>query len=222
MKLKNVIYDGSVIAISGVDSAYYPRNLIKQLINADIRDLTVIFNELNAENEGVSELTCDVVELIKTNKVTKLITSHLGSLSTEWEKYLDEVEILPMDILNFKIQAGANHIAGICVKKDYALLYRSEQWVRDHLVSGGEYVMEEAINADVSLVLADTIDPDNLHLAWNGTAFNCIDVARCGNMCFVEALKVDKLGYDDVDVPGQYVTGWIKSADDSFRKYNWK
>ena len=118
MKLKNVIYDGSVIAISGVDSAYYPRNLIKQLINADIRDLTVIFNELNAENEGVSELTCDVVELIKTNKVTKLITSHLGSLSTEWEKYLDEVEILPMDILNFKIQAGANHIAGICVKKN--------------------------------------------------------------------------------------------------------
>ena len=225
VELREHLYSGQTIAISGVDSAYYPKLLVKELLKSDVNDLTVIFNETNA----VYDPDGDVADLIHAGKVTRLITSHLGILSRNWEEYLDYVEILPMDILAFKLQAGANHLPGIAVPASYAKLYRTEKrfpgWMKANafIPAGGEpMVFEAALNADISLVVADRLDPVTFNVGYTGTSYNCMDIARCSTHCFAEAYQLGPVGYDETYFPGQYLKGYVKSETDKGVKTNWE
>lgn len=159
------------------------------------------------------------MDLIYNGQVTKLITSHLGELDKTFNEHLEEIEILPMDILSFKIQVGAQHIpgkGGIYVSKEYAELYRDQEYMSKYgftLPNGDEVVLEKPFNPDLSIVSVDEIDLDTFHCSFTGgTSFNCIESAKTGNMCFVEYHnKVLGMNPDDVDIPGQYIDGAIKS-----------
>lgn len=219
--VENHLYSSQTIAISGVDSSFYPKLLINEILKSDVSDLTVIFNEINA----VYDPAGDVFDLIKEGKVSKLITSHLGILAKEWSKHLDSIEILPMDIFAFKVQAGANRLPGIVIDSDYAKLYRAPEWMKKYSFNGPQghkMVFEGAINADISIIFADRIDPNTMSVEYFGTSYNCMDIARCGNMCFVEASELSHVDYNKTFIPGQYIKGYIKSDTDKYVKTNWE
>lgn len=219
-KLNDHLYNGQTIAISGVDSSFYPKSLIKVIKESGVSDLTLIYIENNSDLDKAG----DPMELIYNGQVTKLITSHLGEMSKTFSKFLDDIELLPMDVLAFKMQAGANKLPGITIAYDYAKLYRDAEWLDRHsffIPGKGKFVMEEALNADISLICADNIDPDTMHCSFEGTNFNSIDVARCGTSCFAEYNKLKTITFDEVDLPGQYISGIIAS-EKSFSKTNWQ
>lgn len=214
----NHLYDEQTIAIGGVDSSLYPKNLIKQIEESGVKNLKLIYIENNDDRDPEG----DPLDLIYNGQVSKLVISHLGALSKDFNKYIDELELIPMDIFCFKVQAGANRLPGIVIDYDYAKLYRDKNWLESHkfTVDGKNYVFEPALNADISIIAADFIDPRNFNCKFSGTMFNSADVARCGNMCFAEYNELKELNFDEVDIPGQYINGIIEGKI-SFYKTNW-
>lgn len=221
MDIKEYLRDGMTIAISGIDSSYYPKKLVKAIKDSGVKDLTLIYIENNADfdKEG------DPIELILNGQVKKLITSHLGYLAKTWQDYLQEVELLPMDVLAFKMQAGANGLPGIVYKKDYTDLYRDGRMAEKYTsfkFKDEEYVMEPSLYADLGIIYADFYDKDSKNCVWDGTAYNCPDVARMSKECIVEYGDTYTSDFDNVDLPGQYVTDAIQSDYETYPKTNWE
>ncbi len=220
---KELLHDGMTIAISGIDSSYYPRTLIKMIDESGVKDLTLVYIENNAELDPVG----DPMDLVLHGKVKKLVTSHLGYMAKTFRDYVQEVELIPMDMVAFKMQAAANRLPGVVVDKDYALLYRDTKWLNGHsfMSEGKWFVFEPAFKIDLGVVLTDCIDLDTLNCKWNGTAYNAQDVARAGDACAVEYLAAFSGNPDDADLPGAYVDCAVQSVTEvngKFSKHNWE
>jgi acetate CoA/acetoacetate CoA-transferase alpha subunit len=221
--IKDFLKDGQTIMISGIDSSYYPKKLINEIKESGVKDLTLIYIEDNSELDPAG----DPMDLILNGQVRKLVTSHLGYLAKTFRNYLEEVELVSMGSLAFRMQAGANNIPGIVLPLDLVKIYRSKEYLEENsnLIihhHDGDYIMEPALNADISIVDADNFDPDSHNVSYNGTTYNGADVARAGKICFVEYHQEKKIGYDDVDIPSAYVDGFVKSDFDHYTKTNWE
>jgi len=85
---------------------------------------------------------------------------------------------------------------------------------------GKEYVMEEALHADIALVKAYKADTRG-NLMFRGTSRNSNpDVAMSGRVCIAEAehiVEVGELNPDDVHLPGIYVDHVILATDNEKR-----
>lgn len=214
--------DGQTIAISGIDSSYYPKGLINIISESKIKNLTLIYIENNAEFDPEG----DPMKLILNGQVKKLITSHLGYMAKTYKDYLEDIELLPMDILAFKMQASANKLPGIVVDREYAELYRNAEWIESHSFESssenGIFVFEPSFDIDVGVILADEYDPKSKNCHWNGTAYNCQDVARAAKLSIVEYMNEYSSTPDTADLPGQYVDIAIKSNSNIYKKTNWE
>lgn len=218
-KIEEYLKDGITIGISGIDSSYYPKKLINAIKDSGVKNLTLFYIEDNSDIDPAG----DPMELIYNGQVSKLITSHLGELSKTFSQHLKEIELIPMDILSFKMQAGANRLPGIAVDYDYAKLYRDEAYIAKNEFAVGSklFVFEEALNSDIGIVDVDYLDPETSHCACDGTAYTSMDIARSCKVCFVEYHQEKAIGYNGVDIPGFYVTGSIKSDVEKYIKTNW-
>lgn len=217
--LEHHLYDGQVIMISGVNSAYYPKTLINKIKESGVNNLTLIYLQNNDHLDPAG----DPMQLIYNGQVTKLITSGLGELSSNYDQYLEDVEILPTDILTLKIQAGANKLPGIVVSYDKAALYRDKSFLDTHsfLSEGKSYVFEPALQADIGIAVVDNIDIESKNCSFDGTGYNSYDVIRAANLSFVEYKEIKNIHPDDVNIPGICIDGFVESPDGvSFRKTN--
>lgn len=218
VEFRNELRDGMTIAISGIDSSYYPKQLIREVKNSGVKDLTLIYIEDNTDlDDG------DPMELIYNGQVRKLITSHLGQLQKKFHEYMEEVELLPMDILAFKMKAGADRLSGITMPYDYVSLYRDEKVMEEHgfEVNGEKFAFEPALNCDMGIIVVDQLDPTTRNSSFDGTAFTSIEVSRMGDICYAETLRTGEVSFDDTDIPGAYITGYIKHEEDEYKKTNW-
>lgn len=223
-EIKNHLYDGQTIIISGLNGMYYPRNLVREICEANVNDLTLIcFNNNKVEDNTIEN--GDPLAIIKNGQVRKLITSDLGEISESYIDYVDEVEILPLEILKLKAQAAANRIqdnGGFYVSKEYASTYRDEEYINSHcfkLPNGKEVVLEAPFEADISIIATDKFNIESGNCNWNEGDYNCIDVAKTGNICFVEYYKENRDNNPyNCQLPGKYIYGYIKSSEDKFNK----
>ncbi len=200
--LEGLLFDGMTIAAGGFGLCGIPENLIEGLLKAGTRELTIVGNNAGVDDFGMGLL-------LKTRQVRRVYASYVGE-NKEFERQVLagelELHLVPQGTLAEKLRAGGAGIPGFYTRTGYGTLLTEGKEI--HVFDGKEYVLEEAIHSDLSLVKAWKGDAlGNLVFRKTARNFNPM-IATCGKMCVAEVeelVPVGALDPDQIHVPGIYV-----------------
>jgi 3-oxoacid CoA-transferase subunit A len=196
------IKDGATIMVGGFGLVGIPENLIKALCNSGVKDLIVISNNCGIDDWGLGLL-------LKNKQIKKMISSYVGE-NKEFERQVLngelEVELIPQGTLAEKIRAGGAGIPAFFTPAGVGTSICQGKETR--VFNSKEYLLEEALTADFSLIRAWKADKFG-NLIYNKTAqnFNPI-IASAGKITIaeVEILEdVEELPPNQIHTPGIYV-----------------
>ncbi|WP_338776924.1 CoA transferase subunit A [Metabacillus sp. FJAT-52054] len=202
LKAVEDIRDGAVLMVGGFGLCGIPENLILALAETGVKDLTVISNNCGVDDWGLGLL-------LKNKQIKKMISSYVGE-NKEFERQVLagelEVELLPQGTLAEKIRAGGAGIPAFFTPAGYGTEVAEGKETRSF--HGKEYVLEEALTADFSLVRA--YRADNMgNLIYNKTARNFNPMmAAAGKITIAETeelIETGLIGADQIHTPGIYI-----------------
>lgn len=163
--LAGLLKDGMTIMAGGFGLCGIPEALIYAIRDSKAKDLTVISN-----NAGIDGIGLGV--LLETRQISKMISSYVGENKMFAEQYLNgdiEVEFTPQGTLSEKIRAGGAGIPAFFTKTGVGTMVAEGKDVRTF--NGEEYIMEESLFADLSVVHAYKGDTEG-NLVYRKTARN--------------------------------------------------
>ncbi len=190
------------IAAGGFGLCGIPENLIAALVESGTRGLTIIGNNAGVDDFGMGLL-------LKARQVKKVIASYVGE-NKEFERQVLagelELQLTPQGTLAEKLRAGGAGIPGFYTRT--AAGTKLAEYKETKVFDGKEYVLEEAIRADLSIVKAWKGDKAG-NLIYRKTArnFNPM-IATCGKVCVAEVeelVEIGELDPDQIHTPGIYV-----------------
>ncbi|MCT8139594.1 CoA transferase subunit A [Anaerobacillus sp. CMMVII] len=196
------IQDGATLMVGGFGLVGIPENLIKALLEREVKDLTVISNNCGVDEWGLGLL-------LKNKQIKKMIASYVGE-NKEFERQVLsgelEVELVPQGTLAEKIRAGGAGIPAFFTPAGVGTPIAEGKETR--VFNGKEYLLEEALVADFSLVRA--MKGDKLgNLIYNKTAqnFNPM-IATAGKITIAEVEELYEIGElhpEQIHTPSVYV-----------------
>ena len=199
------IHDGATIMVGGFGLVGIPENLIKALVRSQVKNLTIISNNCGVDDWGLGLL-------LAKKQIKKMIGSYVGE-NKEFERQVLsgelEVELTPQGTLAEKIRAGGAGIPAFYTQAGVGTPLAEGVEVRTF--NGKEYLLQEALKADFSLVRAAKGDKYG-NLVYNKTAQNfnpMIAAAGKTTIAEVETLENEALSPEFIHTPGIYVTGLI-------------
>jgi 3-oxoacid CoA-transferase len=200
--LEGLLFDGMTIAAGGFGLCGIPENLIGALLEAGTKDLTIVGNNAGVDDFGMGPL-------LKTRQVKRVYASYVGE-NKEFERQVLagelELHLVPQGTLAEKLRAGGAGIPGFYTRTAFGTKLAEGKETKKF--GEKEYVLEEAIHADVSIVKAWKGDMlGNLVFRKTARNFNPM-IATCGKVCIAEVeelVDVGELGPDDIHLPGIYV-----------------
>jgi len=200
--LHGVIKDGQTIAVGGFGLCGIPSALIEGMRESGARDLTCISN-----NAGIDDFGLGV--LLQSRQIKRMIASYVGE-NIEFERqYLSgelELEFNPQGTLAERLRAGGAGIPAFFTRTGVGTVVEDGKEIRQF--GGQTYIMELALQPDVSLVKAKRADRSgNLVFARTARNFNP-DVAMAGAVTIVEVEELvdeGEIDPDDVHLPGIFV-----------------
>ncbi|MBD1378723.1 CoA transferase subunit A [Metabacillus arenae] len=196
------IQDGSTLMVGGFGLCGIPENLIIALVETGVKDLTIISNNCGVDEWGLGLL-------LQNKQIKKMISSYVGE-NKEFERQVLtgelEVELVPQGTLAEKIRAGGAGIPAFYTPAGVGTPIAEGKEVRSF--NGKDYVLEEALAADFSLVRAAKADKMG-NLLYNKTAqnFNPM-IASAGKITIAEVEEIVETGSiqaDRIHTPGIYV-----------------
>lgn len=197
------IPDGAVIMVGGFGLCGIPENLIKALSDTGVKNLTVISNNCGVDDWGLGIL-------LKNKQIKKMISSYVGENKEFERQYLSgeiEVDLIPQGTLAEKIRAGGAGIPAFYTPAGVGTPLSEGKEIR--VFNGKEYLLEEALTADFSLVSAMKADSMG-NLIYNKTAQNFNpDMAAAGKTTIAEIEEWGEIDPAQVHTPGIYVQGLI-------------
>lgn len=201
------IEDGMTLMVGGFGLVGIPENLIKALKEQKTTDLTVISNNCGVDDWGLGLLLQD-------KQIKKMISSYVGE-NKEFEKQVLngelEVDLVPQGSLAEKIRAGGAGIPAFYTPAGVGTPIAEGRETREF--NGGEYLLEEALVADVSLIRAWKADKmGNLVFRKTAQNFNPI-MAAAGKVTIAEVeeiVEVGELDPNEIHTPSIYVQGIIQ------------
>jgi 3-oxoacid CoA-transferase subunit A len=110
--LRDVVKDGSVIAVGGFGLSGNPTDLIEALRDTGAKNLTIVSNNMGVDGKGLGLL-------LENHQVSKVIASYVGENKLFAQQYLDgqlDVEFSPQGTLAERLRAGGAGIAGFYTK----------------------------------------------------------------------------------------------------------
>jgi len=200
--LDGLLFDGMTIAAGGFGLCGIPENLIGALLAAGTKGLTIVGNNAGVDDFGMGPL-------LKTRQVKRVYASYVGE-NKEFERQVLagelELHLVPQGTLAEKLRAGGAGIPGFYTRTAFGT--KLAEGKETKVFDGKDYVLEEAIHADVSIVKAWKGDAQG-NLVFRKTArnFNPM-IATCGKVCVAEVEEIVPVGAldpDQVHVPGIYV-----------------
>lgn len=207
--LDGVLFDGMLIAAGGFGLCGIPELLIAAIRDAGTQNLTVASN-----NAGVDDFGLGV--LLQTKQVKKMMSSYVGENAEFMRQYLSgelELEFNPQGTLAERMRAGGCGIPGFYTKTGVGTVIAEGKEVKTF--KGEDYILEEGIFADLSIVKAWKAD-DTGNLVFRKTARNFNPpAAMCGKICVAEVEEIVPRGSLDPDMihlPGIYVHRLIQGA----------
>jgi 3-oxoacid CoA-transferase len=200
--LDGLLFDDMTIAAGGFGLCGIPENLIGALLQAGTKGLTIVGNNAGVDDFGMGPL-------LKTHQVKRVYASYVGE-NKEFERQVLsgelELHLTPQGTLAEKLRAGGAGIPGFYTRTAFGTKLAEGKDTK--VFDGKEYVLEEAIHADVSIVKAWKGDRlGNLVFRETARNFNPM-IATCGKVCVAEVehlVEVGELDPNNVHVPGIYV-----------------
>ncbi|QQZ10944.1 CoA transferase subunit A [Heyndrickxia vini] len=196
------IHDGATLMVGGFGLCGIPENLIQALVEKGVKDLTVISNNCGIDDWGLGPL-------LKNKQIKKMIGSYVGE-NKEFERQVLagelEVELTPQGTLAEKIRAGGSGIPAFYTPAGVGTPIAEGKETREFY--GKEYLLEESLTADFSLIRAWKGDKMG-NLVYNKTArnFNPM-IAAAGKVTIAEVEELYETGELDanfIHTPSIYV-----------------
>ncbi|MFE8695569.1 CoA transferase subunit A [Cytobacillus sp. FJAT-53684] len=201
------IHDGAVLMVGGFGLCGIPENLILALVEKGVKDLTVISNNCGVDDWGLGLL-------LKNKQIKKMVGSYVGE-NKEFERQVlsgeIEVELLPQGTLAEKIRAGGAGIPAFYTPAGVGTPIADGKETK--IFHGKEYLLEESLIADFSLVRAWKGDKMG-NLVYHKTArnFNPM-IAAAGKVTIAEVENLYEIGELDpngIHTPSIYVQALIE------------
>jgi 3-oxoacid CoA-transferase subunit A len=210
LKAVEDIKDGSTLLVGGFGLVGIPENLILALVEKGTKDLTVISNNCGVDDWGLGLL-------LKNKQIKKMVGSYVGE-NKEFERQVlsgeIEVELIPQGTLAERIRAGGAGIPAFYTPAGVGTPIAEGKETRTF--NGKEYLLEEGIVADFSLIRAAKGDKAG-NLIYNKTArnFNPM-IAAAGKVTIAEVEELFEIGElepDHIHTPGVYVQRVIEEGE---------
>ena len=193
------INDGMTIMLGGFGLCGIPENSIAELVKLNVKNLTCISNNAGVDDFGLGLL-------LQKKQIDKMISSYVGE-NAEFERQMlsGELEVIltPQGTLAEKCRAAQAGIPAFYTPAGFGTEVAEGKETREF--NGKNYVMEEAFNADFSIVKAWKGDEAG-NLIFKGTARN-FNPVMCGaakiTIAEVEELvPVGELDPNQIHIPG--------------------
>lgn len=202
------LHDGAILAVGGFGLSGIPADLIEAVRESDVRDLTVVSNNMGVDGKGLGIL-------LESGQVRKVIASYVGENRLFAQQYLAgelEVEFVPQGTLAERLRAGGAGIPAFYTRTGVGTVVAEG---KPHEEFDGElYVQERGIVADVSLVHAHTADTEgNLVYRYTARNFNPV-VATAGRVTIAEAeliVGAGELDPNHIVTPGVFVQHLVQA-----------
>lgn len=206
--VKDVVFDGAVIAVGGFGIGGTPFDLIEAVRDSGVRNLTIVSNNLGIDGKGLGIL-------LENNQISNVIASYVGENKLFAQQFLDgklNVEFCPQGTLAERMRAGGAGIPGFYTATGVGTPVAEGKPTMDF--DGRTYLLERGIKADVSLVRAHTADLEgNLRYRFSARNFNPL-VAMCGAVTLAEAENIltdEYVDPNEVMTPGIFVQRVVKA-----------
>jgi len=205
--LDGLLFDNMTIAAGGFGLCGIPENLIAALRDAGTQRLTIIGNNAGVDDFGMGQL-------LNTRQVQRVYASYVGE-NKEFERQVLagelELHLVPQGTLAEKLRAGGAGIPAFYTRTGLGTQLTAGKETK--VFGSTEYVLEDALRADVALIKAWRGDRQG-NLVFRKTArnFNPM-IATCAKVCVAEVeelVDVGELDPDAVHVPGIYVNRIIQ------------
>ena len=205
--LDGVLHDGMLIAAGGFGLCGIPELLLSAIRDAGTKDLTFASNNAGVDDFGIGIL-------LQTKQVKKMISSYVGENKEFMRQYLGgelELEFNPQGTLAERMRAGGAGIPGFYTKTGVGTVIADGKEVKNW--DGQDYILEEGIFADLSIVKAWKADATG-NAVFRKTARNFNPpAAMCGKVCILEVEEIVPTGSldgDAIHLPGIYVSRLIQ------------
>lgn len=196
------LQDGMTIMLGGFGLCGIPENSINELVNMGVKNLTCISNNAGVDDFGLGLL-------LHKKQIDTMIASYVGE-NAEFERQMlsGELEVIltPQGTLAEKCRAAQVGIPAFFTPAGFGTEVAEGKETREF--NGKMYVMEEAFQADFSIVKAWKGDEAG-NLIFKGTARN-FNPAMCGaakiTVAEVEELvPAGELDPNEIHIPGIFV-----------------
>ncbi len=196
------IYDNATIMFGGFGLCGIPENAIAELVQKGTKNLSCISNNAGVDDFGLGLL-------LQKRQIRKMTSSYVGE-NAEFERQMLsgelEVELIPQGTLAERCRAAQAGIPAFYTPAGYGTEVAIGKETREF--NGKMYVMEQAFNADFSIVKAWKGDTAG-NLIFKGTARNFNPVmAGAGKITIAEVEELVEAGTLDpnqIHIPGIFV-----------------
>jgi 3-oxoacid CoA-transferase subunit A len=195
------VASNSTIMSGGFGLCGIPEKSIHQLSLMDIKELTVISNNIGNSGRGL-------VALLKQGKISKAICSYIGGNPDLEKQYLNkeiEVELVPQGTFTERIRAAGLGIRAFYTPTGYGTVVAEGKKVD---FFDRPCILEEALHADFAIVKAQKADPyGNLWFKETARNFSPL-MAMAAKVSIVEVEEIVPLGSlapEDIHLPGLFV-----------------
>ena len=211
--LEGVLRNDMLIASGGFGLCGIPERLLDAIRDSGVTGLTFASNNAGIDNEGIGKL-------LRTKQVKKMISSYVGENKEFERQFLAgelEVEFCPQGTLAERMRAGGAGIPGFYTKTGVGTQVAEGKEVKRFDTSEGpqDYILEEGIFADLSIVKAWKADETG-NVVFRKTARNFNQpAATCGKVCVVEVEEIVPAGSLDPDcihLPGVFINRMVVGA----------
>lgn len=185
------LFDGMTLMSGGFMGCGAPELIIKEILEASIKDITLISTDTAMVDTGVGPL-------IVNGRVKKLYASHIGTNPETGKKMIAgeiDVELCPQGTLAERIRAGGAGLGGFLTPTGVGTVV--EEGKQKLTIDGVEYLLELPLKADVAILKAEIADErGNLVFAGAARNFNPM-MALAAKTVIVQAKKIVKVGEID-------------------------
>ncbi len=200
--LMYLLKSGMTIMSGGFGLCGIPENMINAVSDSELKDLTVISNNIGVDNFGLGKW-------LTKRQIKKILASYVGE-NKEFERMLIngevEMEFVPQGTLAERIRAGGAGIPAFYVATGVGTEIAEGKETKTF--DGKTYIMERGLKADIALIKAWKGD-DAGNLVFKATAQNFnTAMAMAGKVTIAEVEEIVPSGSLDpnhIHVPGIFV-----------------
>ncbi len=195
------IFNGASLMSGGFGLCGIPENSIDALVQMDVKDLTVISNNIGNSGRGL-------VKILVQNKIKKAFCSYVGGNPDLEERIMNktiEIELIPQGTFSERIRAAGLGIRAFYTPTGYGTVVAEGKEVKHF---DRPFILEEALHADFAIIKAQKGDSfGNLWFKETARNFSPL-MAMAAKTTIVEVeelVEVGEIPAEDIHLPGIFV-----------------